>query len=194
MEEIEEAKEKKYYDFISIAKRTAQDMYFVAGHDKPKALALLLEKIQAKQVVVVCKSKKSADSLEKYLQEKSVKALAVHGNHRKEQIEDARRSFSVKETRLLITTDMILQVLELKNIAECMISYDLSLDPQDYFNRIRLVDEVGISIAFVSSDDEKNLETLEYAMRCEMQEKEIEGFSPTPAPKQEKKRRKKPRH
>ena len=190
-EEIQD--EKKYYDFISIAKRTPQEVYFIAQHDKNRALAMLLENAEVKQRVVICKSKKSADALATFLNERGLNALAIHGNHRAEQIEDARRSFTVKETTLLITTDMILKTLELKGLVDQMISYDLSLNPQDYFNRIRLVDEVGLSITFVSSDDEKNFDTLEFAMRCEMQEKEIEGFSPTPAPRQEKKR-KKPRH
>lgn len=189
----EEKQEKKYYDFISIAKRTKQDVYFVAQHDKNKALSLLLAGVEAKQRVIVCKSKKSADTLGAYLKQQEIKSLVIHGNHRAEQIEDARRSFSVKETTLLITTDMILKVLELKDIAQVMISYDLSLDTQDYFNRIRLVDELGSCITLVSSDDEKNFEALEYAMRCEMDELEIENFTPSPALRQEKKR-KKPRH
>jgi len=190
---MEKVEEKKYYDFISIAKRTTQDVYFLAQHDKNRALSLLLNGADDKQRVVICKSKKSADALKAYLDTQSIKSLAIHGNHRREKIEDARRSFSVKETTLLITTDMILKVLERKEKMDEIISYDLSLDPQDYFNRIRLVDEVGHSITFVSSDDEKNFEALEYAMRCEMEEKEIDGFSPTPAPRKEKKK-KKPRH
>jgi ATP-dependent RNA helicase RhlE len=190
--EIEIKTEKKYYDFISIAKRTMQDVYFVAQHDKNKALSMLLKSANKKQRVVICESKKSADSLCTFLKDNDIESLAIHGNHRTEQIEDARRSFTAGETSLLITTDMILKSLELKNV-EQMISFDLSIDTQDYFNRIRLVDEVGSSITFVSSDDEKNFESVEYAMRCEMQEKEIEHFEPSAAPRKEKKN-KKPRH
>lgn len=192
MEEVEIEQEKKYYDFISVAKRTPQAVYFIAQHDKNRALELLLQKAVTKQRVVVCKSKKSADALHEYLDSKAMKSLAIHGNHRTEQIDDARRSFIVGETQLLITTDMILKSLELKNI-EQIISFDLSLDTQDYFYRLRQVDELGESIVFVSSDDEKIFETLEYTMRSEMQEKEIEGFTPSTAPKKQKKK-KKPRH
>lgn len=192
MEEVAIKEEKKYYDFISIAKRTSQDVYFIAQHDKNRALELLLQNADVKQRIVVCKSKKNADSLHEYLKSKDLKSLAIHGNHRAEQIDDARRSFTVKETNLLITTDMILKSLELKNIDQ-VISFDLPLDTQDYFYRLRQIDEVGESITLVCSDDEKTLETLEYTMRCEMQEKEIEGFTPSPSPRKEKKR-KKPRH
>ncbi|MDF1875650.1 DEAD/DEAH box helicase [Sulfurimonas sp. SAG-AH-194-I05] len=189
-EKKEEVKsEKKYYDFISVGKRTAQKLYFIAQHDKNIAIELLLKNADTKQRIVVCKSKKSADALHYFLKDKDIKSLSIHGNHKTEQVEDARRSFSVKETTLLITTDMILKSLELKNVDE-VISYDLPIDPQDYFYRLRLVDEVGYSIIFVSSDDEKNLEVLELTMRCEIEDRELDGFEPSPAPRQEKKRKK----
>ncbi len=192
MEEVEK-KEKKYYDFISIAKRTSQEVYFIAQHDKNLAFELLLKKSEAKQIVVISKSKKSADSLCEYLKSKDIQSLAIHGNHRTQQIDDARASFLEKEINILITTDMILKSFELKHKMQEIVSYDLPQDPQDYFNRLRLVDEVGKSISFVSSDEEKLLEGIEFSMRTQMKEKEIEAFSPSQAPQKEKKK-KKPRH
>jgi len=82
--------------------------------------------------------------------------------------------------------------MELSNI-ERIISYDLPLVPQEYFARLKLVDEVGESISFVSADEEATLEAIEFLMKCEMKELELEEFSPTPAPRKEKKK-KKPRH
>ena len=190
-EEIKPA-EKKYYDYISIAKRTTQNVYFVAQHDKNSMFELLLKNSDKKQTVVLTRSKKNADELADYLKLKEIKALSIHGNHRAEQINDARLSFSVCETTILITTDMILKSMELSNI-ERIISYDLPLVPQDYFSRLKLVDEVGESISFVSPDEEATLEAIEFLMKCEMKELELEEFSPTPAPKKEKKK-KKPRH
>ena len=151
--EVIKPKEKKYYDFISIAKRTAQSVYFVAQHDKNRMLELLIKNSDEKQTVVLCKSKKNADGLAEYLKAKEIKATAIHGNHRAEQINDARLSFNVGETKVLITTDMILKSMELPNI-ERVISYDLPLISQDYFSRLRLVDEIGESICFVSADEE----------------------------------------
>ena len=192
MEEENKPAEKKYFDFISVAKRTAQDVYFVAQHDKKGMFELLLKNSDKKQTVVLTRSKKNADELADYLKSKEIKAVAVHGNHRVEQINDARLSFNVGETTILITTDMILKSMELTNI-ERVISYDLPLVPQEYFARLKLVDEVGESISFVSADDEATLKTIEFLMKCEMRELELEEFSPTSAPKKEKKK-KKPRH
>ena len=192
MQEENKPAEKKYYDFISVAKRTTQNVYFVAQHDKNSMFELLLKNSDKKQTVVVTKSKKNADELASYLKSKEINAVSIHGNHRAEQINDARLSFSVGETTTLITTDMILKSMELTNI-ERIISYDLPLVPQEYFSRLKLVDEVGESISFVSSDEEATLEAIEFLMKCEMKELELEGFSPTSAPKKEKKK-KKPRH
>ncbi|WP_455755712.1 helicase-related protein [Sulfurimonas sp.] len=184
--------EKKYYDFISVAKRTTQNVYFVSQHDKNRMFELLLENTETKQTIVITKSKKNADELATYLKEKDIKAIAIHGNHRAQQINDARTSFNDKQTNILITTDMILKSMELTNI-ERIVSFDLPIVPQDYFSRLKLVDEVGESISFVSSDEEVTLESIELLMRCEMKELELKGFSPTPAPRKEKKK-KKPRH
>ena len=192
MHEENKPAEKKYYDFISIAKRTVQNVYFVAQHDKNSMFELLLKNSDKKQTVVVTKSKKNADELASYLKSKEIKALSIHGNHRAEQINDARLSFNVGETRILITTDMILKSMELTGI-ERVINYDLPLIPQEYSSRLKLVDELGESISFVSPDEEGTLETIEFLMKCEMKELELEVFSPTPAPKKERKK-KKPRH
>ena len=192
MEEEIKPAEKKYYDYISVAKRTAQNVYFVAQHDKNSMFELLLKNGDKKQTVVLTRSKKNADELADYLKLKEINAISIHGNHRAEQINDARLSFNVGETTNLITTDMILKSMELTNI-ERIISYDLPLVPQEYFARLILVDEVGESISFVSADEESTLESIEFLMKCEMKELELEEFSPTPAPKKEKKK-KKPRH
>ena len=192
MHEENKPAEKKYYDFISVAKRTPQNVYFVAQHDKNSMFELLLKHCDGKQTVVVTKSKKNADELADYLKLKEIKAVSIHGNHRAEQINDARLSFNVGETRILITTDMILKSMELTGI-ERIINYDLPLVPQEYSSRLKLVDELGESISFVSPDEEGLLETIEFLMKCEMKELELEEFSPTPAPKKERKK-KKPRH
>ena len=192
MEEENKPAEKKYYDYISVAKRTTQNVYFVAQHDKNSMFELLLKNSDKKQTVVLTRSKKNADELADYLKLKEINAISIHGNHRAEQINDARLSFNVGETTILITTDMILKSMELTGI-ERVISYDLPLVPQEYFARLILVDEVGESISFVSPDEESTLETIEFLMKCEMKELELEEFSPTAAPRKEKKK-KKPRH
>lgn len=190
----ESERPKKYYDHISIANRTKQLAYFVQQHDKNSMLLELLKSSVSKQVLVVVKSKKNADSLMNYLQERSINSLSVHGNHRVSKIEEAVVLFNTKELNILITTDRIFETMSLSDV-ELLVNYDLPLEASDYFKRLRVVDEVGESISLVDPEDERVLGTIELMMKCEMDEVELEGFEHTNSMKISKKdKSKKPRH
>lgn len=192
-EEEQPVKEKKYYDHISIAKRTAQAVYFVAQHDKTTMLELVLKKISDKQIVIITKSKKSADELYFHLKDIGLKAFSIHGNHKPEVVEKTALSFNNNELNILITTDMILQSLSLENI-QVVINYDLPLDPANYFKSLKLVDEIGESILFVGPDDERGLTGIELMMKMEVEEQTMEEFTPTPFVQKNRNKKKKPRH
>ena len=193
-EENTPAPAKKYYDYISVGKRTKQDAYFVQQHDKNRMLFELGKEYVDKQTLIVVKNKRSADTLVSFLKEKGIESLAIHGNHRQAQQEAAALAFNAKEITVLITTDKILETLSLENV-ERLINYDLPFDKTDYFKRLRLVDEIGAAISLIDPEDENMLTTIELMMHCEMEEKEIENFEHTPRNNFAKKSRaKKPRH
>jgi ATP-dependent RNA helicase RhlE len=185
---------KKYYDFISIANRTKQDAYFVQQHDKNRMIQELL--VNAQQTLIVVKNKRSGDTLKEFLNELSIDSLCIHGNHRISQIEEGQNAFNTKECSILITTDRTLEKIGLLHV-EKVISYDLPREHDDYFTRLRLVDETGEAVSLIDPDDEKTLLSLELFMRCVMNEQEIEGFehsdyvAPLVRPKKKKPRHKK---
>jgi len=185
---------KKYYDYVSVGNRTKQVAYFVQQHDKISMLTTLLEPFHERQILVMVKSKKSADKLYEQFKSLELKSLAVHGNHRASQAEDAVVAFNTKEINILITTDRILETMSLENV-ELLLNYDLPFESTDYFKRLRLVDEIAEAISLIDPEDEGMLATVELMMKCEMQEKELEGFMHTnrtqSAPKD---KTKKPRH
>lgn len=193
-EQTDKKNTKKYYDHISVATRTTQLAHFVLPHDKPAMLEQIIKNISGKNIVIITKNKRSADELSMHFKSKNITALAIHGNHRLEQQKDVANAFSAGEINILITTDMILKTLELKNI-QIMISYDLPSELDNYFARVLYVDEVGESISLVSPEDEKLLISIEFLMKVEMQEEEVKDFVPSTedAPKPIKKN-KKPRH
>ena len=185
---------KKYYDYISVGNRTKQVAYFVQQHDKNRMFSELLKTFTQKQILVLTKSKKNADKLMEYLKEKGTISLAIHGNHRASQIQDAQTTFNDKTTKILITTDRILDLLTLTDV-ETIVNYDLPLDATDYFKRLRLVDEIGESISLIDPEDEKILATIELMMKCEIVEVEMESFEHTNRPSLViKDKTKKPRH
>lgn len=185
---------KKYYDYISVGKRTKQVAYFVQQHDKSKMLDSLLKPFNDKQILILVKSKKSADKLQEEFSTQELKSLAVHGNHRTSQIEEAEVAFNTKEITILITTDRILESMSLKNV-ELLLNYDLPFESTDYFKRLRLVDETDEAISLIDPEDEMMFSTIELMMKCEMQEVELDGFTHTQrALRSAKDKTKKPRH
>jgi superfamily II DNA/RNA helicase len=189
----------KYFDHVSVAKRTKQVAFLVEQHDKTRMFEQFIKNSDKKQIVVLIGTKRKADEVSKYLKAKDILATAVHGNHRKEQLEEAAKAFNTTEINIIITTDMILKSLDLTNI-KIIVNYDLPLDALEYFVRLNYVDEIGESISFVSADEKNILETIEFIMKQDMPKENVKDFSPTPAPEGIKSgelsrnKNKKPRH
>lgn len=185
---------KKFYDHISVANRTEQAAYFVQQHDKNRMFEELLKTLGSKQILVLVKSKKSADGLMQYLKGKEITSLCVHGNHRTAQIEDAQTAFNSKDTTILITTNKILETLSLTDVG-VVVNYDLPLEASDYFKALSLVDEIGKSISLIDPEDEAVLATVERMMKAEIAEVEMENFEHTNRTSTTlKDKTKKPRH
>jgi len=194
-EQTNKKKTKKYYDHISVASRTKQLSHFVLPHDKPAMLEQIIRNSSEKNIVIITKNKRSADELSSYLKSKDITAISIHGNHRLKQQVDAANAFNAGEINILITTDMILKTLELNTIDK-IISYDLPMEPDNYYARVLYVDEIGESLSLVSPEDEKLLVTIEFLMKVEMQKEDVKDFVPSTedAPKSAKSKKKKPRH
>lgn len=65
---------------------------------------------------------------------------------------------------------MILKTLSLENI-KLFVSYDLLDIPQDYYDHLALMKELGVGIALVSPEDELLLNSIEDNMKKEIEEK-----------------------
>lgn len=198
-EKIKKPSKKKYYDNVSVGKRTKQTVYLAHENDKAAMLAQFIKNGQKKQSVIVTRSKRRADELSAYLHTKTVKAAAIHGNTKADEYEARAKAFKSGELNTIITTDMILQLLELTNI-ESIINYDIPAQHEDYFNRLILVDTRGESISFVSPAERGFLNIIEMRMKMEIPHEEVKDFVPTlqsaadEAVSSAKDKKKKPRH
>jgi len=191
---MDKPKETLYYDQRSVALRTTQAVYFVKEHDKTAMIELLLNDYKEMQVLIVVKSKKKADALSQFLISKEFNATAIHGNHREAQQKEVATKFNSATVNIIITTDMILKTLDLENI-KLVLNHDLPNDEQEYYNRLALMKELGVSIALLNPEDEAFLSEIEHNMKQEIEEKVLEGFIATETPMHTKKdRKKKPRH
>lgn len=190
---------KKYYDNVSVGNRTKQTVHLAAQHDKPRMVEQLIINSSNKQMVVIAKSKRRADELCLYLNTKNIKTRSIHGNHRAAEHETAAKAFNEGELNILITTDMILKILELTNI-ETIINYDVPTQYEDYFNRLILIDGAGESISLVSPDENGLLSIIEMRMKMLIPKEEVIEFVATLSSDENevahplKEKKKKPRH
>jgi len=187
---------KIYNDPISVAKRTKQKIHPVAKHDKAQMLLQILG-TGLQRTVIVVRTKRDAEALNTLLKSKDIKSAAVHANKRAVENDAAAKTFREGGLDILITTDMILQSLELSDIAY-VISHDLPSEPKHYLSRLGCLGEIGEAIALVTPEEERDRLDIERIMRQEIREEELEGFTPSMrdeiAPTQKKNRSKKPRH
>lgn len=193
----EQASPKVYNDPISVAKRATQKLYLCSQGDKSAMLEQIIRSLSKSQAIVVIKTKRTADALSAYLQTRDINALAIHSNSGKKVCEAGAKAFNEGEIEILITTDMILQSLEL-NPVNNMLSFDLPIEPEHYLYRMGCMGEEGEAIALVSDEEETLLFNVERTMREEILQEELEGFVPTVSDDKSqqptKSQKKKPRH
>ncbi len=198
-EQTDQPTHKQFNDPVSVGKRSKQKIHFVARRDKAAMLEHIIKSSDFRQVVVITKTKRDADALSAYLETQSINATAIHANKREQENVTAAKAFSEDELDILITTDMILQGLDFSNLA-LIVSYDLPTEPKHYISRLECMSETGEAIALVSPEEEKLLGAIEWVMKLDIPQEEVEGFVPTPesdadeTPERTKDQKKKPRH
>jgi ATP-dependent RNA helicase RhlE len=195
-EPLKKTNKKKYYDNISVGERTKQVVHLVQIQDKASMFEQFIKNSETKQTVVIARSKRSANALSTYLEAHDIKAMIVHGNHKQAQLQEAAKAFNTSKINILITTDMIFKSLGLTKI-QVMVNYELPTHEDDYFMRLRYVDEIGESISFVTPEEEGTLRTIEIMMKMDIPQKEVKNFVATSLRediKPSKNRIKKPRH
>ena len=197
VETSDEGTEKLYYDPLSVSRRTLQKNIFVEEHDKARLLSHLIKEHAYTNTIVIVKTKKSADSVKISLEAEGIKVLALHANKNKQERDEAVKSFNDNSCDVLITTDMMLQSYEFPSVKQ-MISYNLPLEVQHYYARLACMNEKGEGLALVSEEEEHIMEMLEWAMKIEIPQIEVDGFTPSDKPEviqaKIKDRSKKPRH
>ncbi len=196
--ETEKIPTKIYYDPHSVTRRTKQIVHEVEQHDKIAMLMHILKNSSNMQTVIITKSKRKADEISTYLKTQNIDSTAVHGNHRADQLEMAAKAFNEGKSNTLITTDMILQTLNLTNIQQ-LINYDLPSDQKHYFSRVILLKELGEALLFVSPDEQNYLDAIEFVLKQEIPKTQVNDFTPSPLTSLKqvskmKDQKKKPRH
>ena len=126
--------------------------------NKKEALVMLLKFYQPKRAIIFCGTKKMADELTEYLNERNVSAESIHSDIKQTQRTTTMRDFKAGRTTILIATDIAARGIDVNDV-EYVINFDIPPNTEYYIHRIGRTGRAGkpgCSITICSSKREVN--------------------------------------
>jgi len=151
--------------------------------DKKQKSALLAQLIldnDWKQVLVFSRTKHGANRLSNYLEEKGIKASAIHGNKSQGARTKALAGFKDGSIRILVATDIAARGLDIDQLPQ-VVNFDLPNVAEDYVHRIGRTGRAGANghaLSLVSADEFTQLSDIEHLIQQILPRKLIDGFEP----------------
>lgn len=132
---------------------------------------LLQQNTDLSKILIFCNNKKHADYLFTKIDELFPGEFdVIHSNKSQNYRLRAMRKFESEELRGIITTDIMARGLDISNITH-VINFEISEIEEQYIHRIGRTgraEKDGISISFVTADEEKSLLEIEVLMNREV--------------------------
>jgi ATP-dependent RNA helicase RhlE len=133
-----------------------QDVIEIAlGESKIDKLCELLAKKEVEKAIVFENTKHGSARIEKELNARGLRSLAIHGNKSQSQRTKALDSFKAGKTDILIATNVAARGLDIPLVSH-VINYSLPQSKEDYIHRIGRTGragEVGQAWTFVTHED-----------------------------------------
>ncbi len=139
-------------------------VYSVKPEKKPDLLLALLEESDWNQVLIFCRTKVGADTLQARLEQGGIKAGVMHSDRQMRERTRALEHFADGKTRVLVATDIAQRGLDVEGITH-VVNYDVPLDPEDYVHRIgrtARAGATGTAVTFLTAADLGAFKSLEY--------------------------------
>ena len=165
---------------VTTATKVEQWICPVDKKQKAELLNQLINDNQWQQVLVFTKTKHGANRLTKFLDQKGIKAVAIHGNKSQNARTKALAEFKKGEIRILVATDIAARGLDI-DLLPNVVNFDLPNVPEDYVHRIGRTGRAGASgqaVSLVSADEANLLFDIERLIKKELPRKIIDGFDP----------------
>lgn len=147
---------------------------------KSKLLIHLIKKNDWNQILVFCKTRRSAQRLKAQLEEEKIDTAIIHGKKTQAARAEALHDFKSKMVKVLVATDLVARGLDIIELPY-VVNFELPKKPEDYIHRIGRTGRAGIkgeAISLVSAIEFQNLVNIELFLN-EIIPRVIEpGFEP----------------
>ncbi len=141
--------------------------------NKKDALAMLLQYYQPNRAIIFCGTKKMADELTVFLNNRNISADSMHSDIKQTQRTTTMRDFKAGKTTILIATDIAARGIDVNDV-EYVINYDIPPNTEYYIHRIGRTGRAGkdgCSISICSSKREVNeIRQIAVAVKSEIKE------------------------
>ena len=171
---------------ISVTPRNAaaptveQWIHPVDKKQKPALLTRLIRDGDWQQVLVFSRTKHGANRLSRYLDERGIRAAAIHGNKSQGARTRALADFKQGRVKVLVATDIAARGLDIEQLPQ-VVNFDLPSVAEDYVHRIGRTGRAGASghaVSLVSADEFKQLADIERLTKKLLTRKLVDGFEP----------------
>ena len=147
---------------------------------KPALLCKLIKDNDWQQVLVFSRTKHGANRLTRQLEDRGIKAAAIHGNKSQAARTRALSNFKQGDLRVLVATDIAARGIDINQLPQ-VVNFDLPNVPEDYVHRIGRTGRAGKdgqAVSLVSADEIKQLTDIERLIKTVLERKVIGGFEP----------------
>ena len=160
--------------------RIAQVIYPVGRMRKKDALAHLIGENDWSQVLVFTRTKFGANKVADFLNDRGIKAMALHGNKSQSARTQALAEFKTGDLRALVATDIAARGIDIDELPH-VVNFDIPNVPEDYVHRIGRTGRAGASgeaVSLVCMDEEGFMHEIEKFTRQQIPVRMLDGFGP----------------
>ncbi|MCK5903623.1 MAG: ATP-dependent RNA helicase DbpA [Cocleimonas sp.] len=140
-----------------------QRVYQAQHQQRDDALLTLFEHHQPATTVVFCHTKIQCNQVAQFLTDRSIEALALHGDLEQRERDQVLVRFTNKSCAVLVATDVAARGLDIKSL-HAVINYELPHDPEIYRHRIGRTGragETGIALSLYTEAELPRLMRIE---------------------------------
>ena len=160
--------------------RIAQVIYPVGRMRKKDVLAHLVGENDWSQVLVFTRTKFGANKVADFLNDRGIKAMALHGNKSQSARTQALAEFKTGDLRALVATDIAARGIDIDELPH-VVNFDIPNVPEDYVHRIGRTGRAGASgeaVSLVCMDEEGFMHEIEKFTRQQIPVRMLDGFGP----------------
>lgn len=159
---------------------TIEQFYFSVDQERKfRLLVKLLEREQATQAIIFCRTKRGTDRLFQNLSKKFESVGCIHGDLAQNARDRVMTKFRKGEVRYLIATDVVGRGIDVSSISH-IINYDLPEFCDDYVHRVGRTGRMGregVAFSFVTPEQGPELTRIEVRINKLLRRDELEGIS-----------------